>query len=274
MAKKKQQKTNVEKPKHSPIGASSMSRWAACPGSVALSKGQPNIAGIAALEGTAAHELIGLALERAFSGNIPTRTVLENTLKAVLVYADYCEKLKGDDNPYHVEHSFDMSETYEELYGTADFVSFDPVKKILYVVDYKHGEGLPVEVENNLQLQYYALGALLTLFYKAKFVTMVIVQPRCYHPAGHIRTWTVPSLHFIDFEADLIAAAKATKKKNAKLVAGSHCIFCPAKSICTEKHSDNVKSAKRDFNFYSDPKKDFEPVNAVGDNSDIDDIFK
>jgi len=260
------------KPKHSPIGASSMSRWAACPGSVALSKDQPNKAGVAALEGTAAHELIGLALERAFSRNIPTRTVLENTLKAVLVYADYCEKLKGEANPYHIEHSFDMHTIHEGLYGTADFVAFDPIKRILHVVDYKHGEGLPVEVEDNMQLQYYALGALSTLGYICQAVSMTIVQPRCYHPAGPIRSWVVPSLHFIDFEADLVKAAKETKKKNAKLQAGSHCIFCPAKSICTEKHSDNVKSAKRDFNFYSDPKKDFEPV-AVGGTNTIENIF-
>ena len=259
------------KPKHSPIGASSMSRWAACPGSIKLSEGMPNVAGVAAMEGTAAHELIGLAMERAFSENVPTRTVLEGVIKAVMVYSDYCTKLKGDDNPYHVEHSFDMSKIFPMLYGTADFCCYEKKKRILHVVDYKHGQGLPVEVEENKQLQYYALGALTTLDYSPTHVTMTIVQPRCYHPAGPVRSWTVPALHFIDFEADLIDAAKATKKKNAKLSAGSHCIFCPAKSICTEKHNNQVQTAKRDFNakknkspfnFYNDPKNDFEAVNV------------
>lgn len=263
----------IDKPKHSPIGASSMSRWSVCPGSVRLSEGMPNIAGRAALEGTAAHELIGLALERAFSENVPTRAVLEDTVKAVLVYADYCEKLRAGNNPYHIEHQFDLSEiVFPGLYGTGDYVCYETKKRILNIVDYKHGMGLPVEAEDNKQLQYYGLGVLRTLDYKPEFVRMTIVQPRCYHPAGPIRSWSVPALHFIDFEADLIDAAKATKKKNAKLQAGPNCIFCRAKSICKEKQSNNVKNAKSDFNFYTDPKDDFE---KVGDNSNdtIDNIF-
>lgn len=273
---------NADKPKHSPIGASSMSRWATCPGSIRLSKGMPNVAGVAAMEGTAAHELIGLALERAFSDNVSTRTVLEKTLKAVLVYSDYIEKIKGN-NPVHIEHAFDMSSIFPNLYGTADCVVYDSVKRILHVIDYKHGEALPVEVEHNLQLQYYALGALTTLGYACQSVTMTIIQPRCYHPAGSIRSWTVPAMHFIEFEADLVEAAKKTEKKNAKLIAGSHCIFCPAKTICKEKHNDNVKQAKNDFkkekqHFYKDPQKDFEQIKSnldfepveVGNDSNLD----
>lgn len=258
-----------DKPKHSPIGASSMNRWEACPGSVALSKGMPNTAGIAAMEGTAAHELIGLALERAFSENVPTRVVLEDTLKAVLVYADYCTSLKGE-NAYGIEHSFDMSFIFKMLYGTADYWAYQKPQRHLHVVDYKHGKGLPVEVEDNKQLQYYALGTLLTLGFPCLRVTMTIVQPRCYHPAGPIRSWTVPAMHFVDFEADLVEAAKRTEEKDAKLSAGSHCIFCPAKSICEEQKNKNVANAKKEFRFYNDPKNDFGPV---GNNNSIEDLF-
>lgn len=266
------------KPKHSPIGASSMSRWAACPGSVKMSEGMPNVAGLAAIEGTAAHEIVGLALQRAFNENVPTRTVLEATLKAILVYVDHVEKLKAKGAVVHIEHGFDMSAIFPMLYGTADCAAFVESERHLHVVDYKHGEGLPVEVENNKQLQYYALGALRTLGYNPTQVTMTIVQPRCYHPAGPIRSWTVPALHFIDFEQDLIDAAKETKKKKAKIVSGSHCIFCPAKPKCeeykTQSHKDNLERAKREFNFYNDPKNDFEPVNTEGvGNCSIDDIF-
>lgn len=262
-----------ERPKHSPIGASSMSRWAACPGSVRLSKDQPNVAGKAALEGTAAHELIGLALENAFSKNVHVKEVLDKTVEAVLVYANYIYSIKKD-NPVHIEHGFDMGSIYPNLYGTADCVIYETKQRVLHVIDYKHGEGLPVEVENNKQLQYYALGALTTLGYNPTKVTMTIVQPRCYHPQGAVRSWTVPALHFIDFEADLVEAAKATEKKNAKLLAGSHCIFCPAKSICTTKQKANVERAKREFNFYNDPKNDFEPVTVGKTQNSIDDIFE
>ena len=42
---------------HSKIGPSAAHRWIACPGSVGLSRGEPNRSSSFALEGTAAHEL-------------------------------------------------------------------------------------------------------------------------------------------------------------------------------------------------------------------------
>lgn len=44
-------------PAHSKIGASSMKRWAACPGSVKLSEGIESRSSVFAEEGTKAHEL-------------------------------------------------------------------------------------------------------------------------------------------------------------------------------------------------------------------------
>lgn len=266
---------DTTRPKHSPIGASSMHRWAVCPGSVRLSEGLPNTAGVAAQEGSAAHELVSLAMERAFSEGVSTLTIMKKTVEAVNVYSSYIESIRGE-NPYHIEHGFDLSSVHPMLYGTGDFVMFDISTRTLHVIDYKHGEGVPVEVKNNKQLQYYALGALLTLPYKPTHVQMTIVQPRIYHPEGPIRSWRVPAIHFIDFEADLIDAAKATEKKNAKIVAGSHCIFCPAKSICKEygsqAHKNNLERAKRDFNFYQDPKNDFEPVAGSDSGSETDEL--
>lgn len=251
-----------KRPTHSKIGASSMYRWQQCPGSVKLSEGLPNKSSVYAQEGTAAHEIVGLALERAFSENVPATEVLNEIVKALSVYTEYVESLKGD-NPVHIEHSFNMDDIFPELYGTADCVVYDKSTKILHVIDYKHGKGIPVEVENNLQLSYYALGALHTLDYPCIAVQMTIVQPRCYHPAGQIRSWKVSALYFLDFEFDLIEAAKKTQKKKAKLFAGDHCIFCLAKTICPQKKKQNKAQAKKEFknfNFYDDPKNDFEPV--------------
>lgn len=263
-----------DRPLHSPIGASSMHRWKACPGSIKLSEGLPNTSGVAAQEGTAAHEIVALALERGFSENRPAFEVLREHIEALRTYTEYIESLKKE-NPIHIEHSFDMSDIFDNLYGTADCVIYDQDSKILHVIDYKHGKGIPVEVENNSQLSYYALGVLHTLAYPCRFVQMTIVQPRCFHPQGKIRSWRVSVLHFIEFELDLIKAAKATKKKKAPLVAGSHCIFCPAKTICKEHHNMKVNQAKeefkqRPFQFYNDPKKDFEPiVNEESQNNNI-----
>lgn len=250
------------KPKHSPIGASSRSRWSQCPGSIRMSKDKPNTVGVAAKEGTAAHELASLALDRAFSSNVSVQEILAKTIKAVSVYTDYVESLKrtNPNCPIHIEHSFDMSDIFDGLYGTADCVFFDKHNGILHVVDYKHGEGLVVEVENNLQLEYYALGALMTLGYTPAFVQMTIVQPRIFHPDGFIRHWLVPSLHFIDVEADIINEAKATLDPGAILLAGAHCIFCPAKITCPQKQNAKINMAKSEFGFYTDPKTEFNVI--------------
>ena len=272
-----------EKPKHSAIGASSRYRWANCPGSVKLSEGMPNKSGLAAQEGTAAHEIVALALSRAFSENISTREILAKTIEALHVYTDYCESLKKPGVITHIEHKFDMSKlVFPGLYGTGDFIAYDPATKILHVVDYKHGEALVVEVEHNLQLEYYGLGALVTLGYPCAYVQMTIVQPRAYHPSGPIRSWRVPSLYFLEVEANIVAEAKETRKAKALLLSGTQCMFCPAKTICPQKHKTAVGDAKGDFeptsktakkhtkkqhSFYTNPAQDFEPVVSTGPNN-------
>lgn len=255
-----------DKPKHSPIGASSMSRWSSCPGSIKLSEGCENKSGIAAQEGTAAHEVIGLALDRAINSNTPTREILKGVFDAITVYSDFIEDLVKSINnaAVYVEHSFDMGHIYPNLYGTADCVVYDPQGKVLHVIDYKHGEGLPVEVDYNMQACYYALGAILTLKLQVKWVEIVIVQPRCYHPGGKIRKQRLPITYFIDFKADLIDYAKETEKKNATLKAGAHCLFCPAKQKCPAFAKGNVADAKKEFTFYKDPSKEFD---AIGPNA-------
>jgi len=249
-----------DRPVHSKIGASSMHRWAKCPGSIRESEGVPHKAGAAAQIGTMAHEYSAFILEESFSKQITVGDVIETFNRQVGVYLEYVAELKKRCGVVHIEHAFDMTEIFPDLYGTSDCVAYEGSKQTLHVADYKHGEGIVVNVENNLQTSYYALGALSTLPYRPKYITMTIVQPRAYHPDGPIRSWTVPNTYFIDFEADLIAAAKETIKENAALVAGDHCIFCPAKIKCPQKQKVNVADAKKQFGFYRDPKLDFEPV--------------
>ena len=248
--------------KHSPIGASSRYRWSKCPGSVQMSDGMPNVAGPAAIEGTLAHELVAYVLEKAFSKNVGYSAVTDELLAHLDVYLSYVWQLKQKSKVIHIEHSFDMQDIFYQLYGTADCVAFDEENETLHVVDYKHGQGIVVEVENNLQLEYYALGALSTLKYPCRWVQMTIVQPRAYHPDGPIRHWKIPSIDFIEIEHQLIREAKAAMKKDATLLAGTHCMFCPGKKVCPENHVASVQGAKKDFGFYKDPKLDFTTIDV------------
>ena len=78
-----------------------------------------------------------------------------------------------------VEVKFDLTHIDAEAFGTCDAVIVAPMNRII-VVDYKHGKGHAVEVENNHQLQYYALGAYYALPASdqcdIEYVEMVIVS--------------------------------------------------------------------------------------------------
>jgi hypothetical protein len=70
---------------HSKIGASSMHRWASCPGSVRLSKDMPNTSSKYAEEGTMAHELAEKLLTNQ---EVDLSQYEDEMVEAVKVYVD------------------------------------------------------------------------------------------------------------------------------------------------------------------------------------------
>lgn len=229
-----------------------------CPGSVRLSEGLPNYTSEFAAEGTAAHTLA----EQCYTSGMKPETfigkkihvdrfeieVTQEMCDAVYVYLDAIAAVKLSGGDARAEVRFHLASLHPDLFGTGDFVHFSPSTKTLTVLDYKHGAGKPVEVKNNSQLKYYALGALLELKVGADKVTYGIIQPRCPHPDGPLRTETIDALDLLEFADDLVKAAKATEDPNAPLVAGDHCRWCPAAAICPERKRIADKAAMSAFN--------------------------
>jgi hypothetical protein len=214
---------------HSPYGASSLSRYSKCPGSINLSKGIPSTTSVYAKEGTLAHEMIELILtDKKSLSELEGLQIYD----AVKLYINYIHAILNINTDSYIEYKFDLSQIFDGMFGTSDAVIYNRASKKLHVIDYKHGAGVAVEAKDNLQLQFYALGSLLNLNLPCEEVEMTIVQPRCKHDAGPIRSWSVPSIHFIDFAADLKMYAVATQDPNAPLIGGDHCMFCPASKIC------------------------------------------
>lgn len=241
--------------KHSPIGASSMSRWARCPGSVRLSATvPPPPTSKYAEEGTRAHELAELILK----GLTPKPEAHPKAmLEAVMVFVD---AVRGDmrsvlaceGSHIFIEHGFDLRFLHDDLWGTCDVAIYYPGAKHLQIWDYKHGAGIPVEVDGNEQCKYYGVGALLTIKVDGKpievrTVETIIVQPRCHHNDGPIRRKTYPVQEIRDFADEIVRCAKATKAPNAPLVPGTHCRFCPAAGVCTEVHNRALAVAREEF---------------------------
>jgi hypothetical protein len=115
------------------------------------------------------------------------------------------------------------------------------------VIDFKYGAGIQVEVANNNQLMYYALGALVTTNFLVDEVELVIVQPRIDHPDGKVRRFRFETLEILDFEAKLIEAAKATAEPNAPLKSGEWCRFCPAAALCPKLKEDAAVAVAEEF---------------------------
>ena len=205
-----------------------------------------------------AHEVAASLLTKAFNENTIIDTVLEEYVNALSIYVDYVYNLKKTCDIVLIEHAFDMGHIYPDLYGTADAVGLDKKNGILHVVDLKFGEGIVVEVKDNPQLEYYALGALRTLNFPCKKVEMTIVQPRAYHPLGAIRSHTVSVLDFHEIENNIAREAAHTNLANPRFKAGEWCLFCKASRICPVKHNAKLEAAKKEFaKKPRNPKKDF-----------------
>jgi len=141
----------------------------------------------------------------------------------------------------------------KEMFGTADFIHYSEASRTLTVIDYKHGSGVPVEAEGNDQLRYYALGALLKLW--AEFgrdtsverVVCTVVQPRCPHPDGPIRSEEISTVDLLDWGYGLLVDAERTQDSAPELNPGKHCRFCDALSVCPAVRDQRMEQAKLVF---------------------------
>ena len=244
--------------KHSPIGASSASRWMSCPGSVNLSKGLPNESSIYAREGTAAHQVGEECLLKgkppeSFLGKVITVegseiTVDEEMVDAVEVYRDAINTNHQAGDEVAIEQRFELSHFFPDLFGTNDCSIYRPSTGELFVYDLKYGRGVPVTVDHNPQLLYYGLGAATAKpGRKLSAVELVVVQPRCPHPDGSVRRWRIDAVDLLDWSAELVAAAEKTTHADAPLHAGSHCKFCPAAAMCPSLREHVQSTARAEF---------------------------
>ena len=250
---------------HSTLGPSQASRWIPCPGSVALAAKAPKQApNYASEEGTVAHDLA----ERFVTGKLAAddfqrligTSVVENGLEVEIIeemfdgaveYRDMIadDLLAFELNPKpakihaHAEIRVHAKSVDERVWGTSDYVLYRKGDKLI-VYDYKFGQGVIVDPEEDEQLALYLIGVMDTLAGEAfGEMEVVIHQPRGRHADGPIRRWTVKKEWLDKFRATAKAAALETLNPKAKLVAGDHCRWCPAKPFCPEIHKSAQESA-------------------------------
>lgn len=244
---------------HASLGASNAYRWMNCPGSVSLTAPLPGGASsVHAQDGTRAHAVAEICLraeqdpQEWLGQRIEGGIVTQEMVDAVNLYVDFCRALRTSRSTYRVEQRFDLSPLHPPvpMFGTADFPLYDPETRTLHVVDFKYGQGVVVEAVDNPQLQYYALGAVVTPPFAGlpvDTVEMTIVQPRAPHEDGPVRTWVITAQELHDFGRKLLAAANRTQEPDAPLVAGKQCRWCPAAGICPEQREHALAVAQTEF---------------------------
>ena len=229
--------------KHSRLSPSAAHRWMNCPGSVALQSRAPHppTSKFAAL-GSAAHKLAEKALLKncapdhldVFEGNriYGSFVVDDNMISAVAVYLDEVYRLrnKHPDAANRIECKLKLPGT--EIFGTADFVLHSGSD--LYIVDYKHGENVVVEVGDNPQLLIYALMAWRELGGIHDSIYTVVVQPRAEHKDGPVRRHWYSADQIKDFEIRLNTAIDLIKTSPDLCIPGDWCGWCPGAGICPE----------------------------------------
>ena len=258
---------------HAVHGASSSDRWMNCAGSINMSEGIEDLGSIYAWEGTAAHELGERCLRHGllphlFIGEITEVEINEDASVEIEVTEEMAEAVDefvtyvqerieeaGPDAVVFLEQrsSLEALNPPAPMFGTADVVIWNPVTKFLLVIDYKHGQGVVVDVVDNSQVRYYALLAAVKQKIVPDMVETVIVQPRGYHGDGSIRSDTLTGQELIAFKQELFAAVEATLKPDAPLKPGDWCKFCPAKPTCPALRQQAMDLVEVEFDIVADP---------------------
>lgn len=215
------------------VGGSTAGRVLACPGSIPLCAKMPPRPETTYMDkGTMLHSAIAFMLSgvdpdtligTTYKGEVITRDLIDDKLlPAVQLF-----KQVGL-HQYLVEAKVDFDMTIPGAFGTADV--FGRVDKRVVVLDWKFGDGVMVDADENPQLLFYAAAAMRSLpdfyFDGVDEVECVIIQP------PNIRRWTTTVERLRSFELELHRAVQSSTLPNPPMHAGAHCKWCPARAVC------------------------------------------
>ena len=222
------------------VGGSTAKRVISCPGSVALvARMPPQVENKFMADGTALHSAVDLLVN---DGDASAYSLLGKTFNGITLDEDHCEKLKTalalldeidplEQMNFNTEQRVGFGDLLPGVFGSTDLIGRIGNRAI--VLDWKFGDGVIVDAEENAQLMFYAAAAMRTAASSWAFegvteVECAIIQP----PAA--RRWVTTPERIQAFERDLVQAVKQSALPGAQLTVGDHCRFCPAKPICPQ----------------------------------------
>ena len=239
--------------KHALLGASSSHRWLNCTPSAVLEREFEDRESEAAAEGTAAHALCEHKLRKALKMRSRKPTSQYDSDEMDMYTDGYVEfvlekiaeaKQHSKDPVVLIEQKLDFSCFVPDGFGTGDCLIV--ADNLIHIIDFKYGQGVLVDAENNPQMMLYALGAIKMYdhLYEIKDVSMSIYQPR----RENISTWTITYDELMAWaENFLIPRAALAYKGEGEYIPGSHCTFCKAAVKCRARADAKLKLAEYEF---------------------------
>ena len=153
--------------KHAVLSASASHRWLNCNPSARLELEFEDRESEAAAEGTAAHALCEHKLRKALkmrsrkpTSQYDSDEMDEYTDGYITFVLETLEEAKNvcTDPIVLIEQKLNFSRFVPDGFGTGDCIIISD--STLHIIDFKYGQGVLVEAENNPQMMLYALGAL------------------------------------------------------------------------------------------------------------------
>lgn len=239
--------------KHAVLSASSSHRWLNCSPSARLEQEFEDRETEAAAEGTAAHALCEHKLRRALKRqsrkpiskydceemDTHTDNYVQFVLETISQAKEHCA-----DPIINIEQRLDFSCYVPHGFGTGDCIII--ADKTLHIIDFKYGQGVLVEAEQNPQMMLYALGALriYDTLYDIEDVAMTIYQPR----RENISTWTITVSNLLSWaENELVPKAKLAFDGKGEYMPGPWCTFCKAAVKCRARAEEKLALAQYEF---------------------------
>jgi hypothetical protein len=222
------------------VGGSTAKRVINCPGSVKLCQQvPPKPSSSYADTGTLLHTVIADLL----GTDKPLRELIGTEYNGIVFDAEMAgmkilpaiealnEIDKDETMEFAVEQTVSFGDLLPGVFGSCDLIGRIGDRAV--ILDWKFGDGVPVEAEENPQLMFYAAAAMRTeklawVFDGAKEVECIIVQP------PSVKRWVTSFDRLRMFERELVFAVKQSEKPDAALHAGEHCRWCAAKPICPQ----------------------------------------
>ncbi|MEK4359925.1 DUF2800 domain-containing protein [Paenibacillus sp. FSL M7-1455] len=239
--------------KHAILSASGAHRWMNCTPSARLELEFDDNSGEAAAEGTAAHALSEHKLRRALKmrskkpvspyDSDEMDTFTDGYVEFVLETIEQA-KQSCNDPLVLIEQRLDFSKYVPDGFGTGDCLIISD--GTLHIIDFKYGQGVLVNAEENPQMKLYALGAL-ELFdgiYDIDTVSMIIYQPR----RENVSTYTVMKESLYQWAEEVLKPkAELAFAGDGNYCPGEWCQFCRAAVKCRARAEAKIKLAAFEF---------------------------